>query len=460
MRKRGNILLPQRWSERQFKVSSLAKFRLFCSVGLFGTALFNVIGLLSWHHRSIVELPKTPYWLLENFTQRNDTNESNARSNSTYTVPNGTSSQAEVLQDLVEQYSTNPKRYVSSCLLIRDDNELLNEWIAYHYHTLKLRYILVAVDPDSVTSPNHIFDRWENLTEVKIVRWSDNDFMPEHFLRNGYAIPLHEINGNATESKWHEGHEDEEQVKKDLQRINNHRYRQLSFLSACYRHMRDRKKSWVIHIDTDEYLTINPVLRKFGKLGRVPVPQDLRPPTVLYRFLMEIRLRPRLKRLVNFPCISLPRLLFGSVVTDTFRTVRHTFQEEKFETLRWKYHTAYNDRGRNGLQKVIFDVSRAPEDDEMFQNKTFSIHRPSLQMCRYVDQMNFFETEHFPLTVNHFLGSWERYNARNDTRRRKFVYDAKAFVKDGRDDWATSWIDGFLNNTDPKIAQELLQDYI
>ena len=74
--------------------------------------------------------------------------------------------------------------------------------------------------------------------------------------------------------------------------------------------------------------------------------------------------------------------------------------------------------------------------------------------------MNFTVKENFPLSVNHFLGSWERYNSRNDTRRRKSAYEAKAFVKVGRDDWVASWIDGFLDSTEPKIARELLQDYL
>jgi hypothetical protein len=41
--------------------------------------------------------------------------------------------------------------------LIKDDNDILNEWIAYRYHFLNLRHMIVAVDPISATSPCGFF---------------------------------------------------------------------------------------------------------------------------------------------------------------------------------------------------------------------------------------------------------------------------------------------------------------
>lgn len=37
---------------------------------------------------------------------------------------------------------------MSACLLVKDENNNLPEWIAYHYHNLPLRYLVVAVDPN------------------------------------------------------------------------------------------------------------------------------------------------------------------------------------------------------------------------------------------------------------------------------------------------------------------------
>ena len=79
---------------------------------------------------------------------------------------------------------------VSACLLIKDDNEILNEWIAYHYHVLRLRYIVVAVDPTSTVAPNAIFEKWQNETDLSIEIWSDQDFIPKGLSANQYnAVP-------------------------------------------------------------------------------------------------------------------------------------------------------------------------------------------------------------------------------------------------------------------------------
>jgi hypothetical protein len=47
----------------------------------------------------------------------------------------------------------SPQATFSACLLIKDDNDILSEWIAYHYHVLKMRRLVVAVDPLSIESP-------------------------------------------------------------------------------------------------------------------------------------------------------------------------------------------------------------------------------------------------------------------------------------------------------------------
>lgn len=127
------------------------------------------------------------------------------------------------------------------------------------------------------------------------------------------------------------------------------------------------------------------------------------------------------------------------------------------ETLRWKYHTAFDDTERNAQPKVIVDVSKVPLNDEMFRPKPFSIHRPSKALCRRMNQLSFRETNKYPLTANHYLGSWERYYyARNDTRRSRRVYDLKSKVQDGRDDWIVPWLDGFVENVGLECAQKLL----
>jgi hypothetical protein len=61
----------------------------------------------------------------------------------------------------------------SACLLIKDDNQILPEWIAYHYTVLPLRHLIVAVDPFSLTSPKPILDEFSRLG-MDIEVWRDS----------------------------------------------------------------------------------------------------------------------------------------------------------------------------------------------------------------------------------------------------------------------------------------------
>jgi hypothetical protein len=74
----------------------------------------------------------------------------------------------------------------SACLLIKDDNAILSEWIAYHYHTVNLRHLVVAVDPSSTELPASILNRWRQNTDLKVNYWNDTDYMPQSFIDTGY----------------------------------------------------------------------------------------------------------------------------------------------------------------------------------------------------------------------------------------------------------------------------------
>ena len=51
----------------------------------------------------------------------------------------------------------------SACLLVKDDNQLLPEWLAYHYTTMPLRRLIVGVDPLSLTRVEPILDKFRDL---------------------------------------------------------------------------------------------------------------------------------------------------------------------------------------------------------------------------------------------------------------------------------------------------------
>lgn len=114
----------------------------------------------------------------------------------------------------------------SACLLINDENPRLPEWIAYHYRTLPLRSLTVAVDPASRTSPAEILSRW-NDTFIEVQLWKD-----EHY--------LHEIAGSRVEKNKF-----------------GHQKRQNHFFAKCMADFKRRDKQWVLLIDVDEYIAFN-----------------------------------------------------------------------------------------------------------------------------------------------------------------------------------------------------------
>lgn len=77
---------------------------------------------------------------------------------------------------LRSDYHLVSKEGLSACLLVNDENPRLPEWLAYHYHVLPLRSIIVAVDPASRHQPDEILGRWPQMgMEVDV--WHDIDYL-------------------------------------------------------------------------------------------------------------------------------------------------------------------------------------------------------------------------------------------------------------------------------------------
>jgi hypothetical protein len=165
---------------------------------------------------------------------------------------------------------------------------------------------------------------------------------------------------------------------------------------------------------------------------------------------------------VKYPCITMLRLLFGSVENeeDEWAPMPSQFDRKSFETLRWRHHGSTIDKKKNGHPKVLVDLSKIPK--HFLKNKViYSIHRPFKQYCRGQEESDYNNYHKYPITANHYLGSWERYNARNDTRRSWDVYNERATLTDGEDAWVDGWLDGFIQDVgQDKAALVLGQRYL
>ena len=165
-------------------------------------------------------------------------------------------------------------------------------------------------------------------------------------------------------------------------------------------------------------------------------------------------------RNVNYPCISMLRVLFGSVessIEEQSVGVPVQYNATAFESLRWRYHALPHHAELHGNPKVILDVQAIPA--KYFEETiVFSIHRPVREYCPKNSDLAFSNFRKQPIAVNHYLGSWERYSGRNDKRRSRDKYDLKATVNRGHDDGLRTWLHGFVESVGPINAAKLLGD--
>jgi hypothetical protein len=120
----------------------------------------------------------------------------------------------------------------SACLIVKDASQRLPEWLAYHYTVLPLRRLIVGVDPFSLTQPDLIVDAYQSIG-LQTTIWHERHYLPENQRVNTSA--------NMT----------------GMEKYRFYLRRQVAFYSQCTKQLKGEKKSWVILIDADEFLTYN-----------------------------------------------------------------------------------------------------------------------------------------------------------------------------------------------------------
>ena len=361
----------------------------------------------------------------------------------------------------------------AACMLVMDDNHRLTEWLAYHYHVLPLRYLVITADPRSKTSPSHILNQWRARGMV-IEEWVDRDFWRKD-------LKLAPIPDDAAL-----------QTKRD-----RHRGRQKFFYRSCLIYLKKQNRTWVSLHDTDEYLVYNhaggaqfrawedeqlrrhALSKQHGHQTRIQ-PSQIPPPTTAKEGGMIQYIRHEQAAGLEYyqsPCIGIPRLTF-SAVESTQAEQQHniptsllSLQQKSssssssptttstilthLDTIRWRKHAPRNDFVKNALGKVLIDVSRV----DMERTPQFmSLHRPIKSICP-APWHNDWESG---LRINHYLGSWESYSFRDDARRgfersrEQWEYKSSSNA-DMTDDNIRPWLTGLVETHGVETAQEWLQ---
>lgn len=314
---------------------------------------------------------------------------------------------------------------IAACLLTMDDNHFLIEWLAYHYHVLPLRHLIVAVDPRAKTSSQEIFNRWDGLMNITV--WNDTHIFGD--TANDTMANIHKT-GNAL--------------------LRLHRKRQMVLYGKCMRKFKADGHQWVILLDTDEFLAVQ-------------FKNEMYQPGSVLKYLKEAMI----ENITHTPpCLPLPRRYYSTkqipLKPHQIENIPQGFNSSDFLTLRWRYHGM---KGRNFLIKSMIDVSRVPwESLHTDERRAYAVHVP-LELCGNRTRMPWADSE---LVVSHYAGTWEQYSFRDDARQpgtkghtlknnetyhmvlKRLIYY--------HDDLYQDWLAGFVDSVGTNEAQRLLED--
>jgi hypothetical protein len=308
----------------------------------------------------------------------------------------------------------------SACLLWMDDNARLTEWLAYHYHVLPLRYLVILVDKGSSTSPN--VEKWRNL--MTIVQWNYTD---DEILLETSKNDL-ERYGNYTGSFKYS--------------FDRYMHTQRDFYRKCAFHMKSHNRTWTAWIDTDEFVVLDSRLVK-------NVTQRLQQPGAALTLIQEAHALNQTHGQSQFEhnCMVMARREIGAVESPPEYVAKDVPPNMvdlamRFQTLRFRHQ---KDKGIIG--KSLMDVTKF--DNSELTNTPYSAHR-IIPKCGD----NPWGGRGVQLIVNHYVGSWEVYQRPNDFRnvgeQRRDVWITKANVSS---QWGTAsvvggeirpWLQGFV----------------
>jgi hypothetical protein len=377
----------------------------------------------------------------------------------------------------------------SACLMIMDDNAHLIEWLAYHYHTLPLRRLIVAVDPRSQTSPSSILQRWRDsrgTIQMDITEWSDVDFMPPtlmdaHRQNQQHShivnIPVDTSTSDAAAAAAVAAKNADESLTKLFRR------RQEEFYARCMARLKYEGRTWVALVDTDEYITPNTHSQThYAYLKEQKESSETSNQRVTVLDLLNnakersdveddneaARQEAKLARqLQASPCFPMARLTFGvkesdeedlyQTQTTTANSIPWGFDPHDFQTLRWRWHAGRSKKSVNKISKSLMDVSRV--DSSFFvPTSQVMVHLPIQEYCHGEDDLWILNSQSL-LVVHHYGGTWEQWSHRDDTRgkRTREAYEQMQYGKQA-DNSIRPWLAAFVRQVGWWTARRLLQN--
>lgn len=393
----------------------------------------------------------------------------------------------------------------SACIMWADDNFRLEEWLAYHYYLLKLRYVVIAIDDWNKTSVDAIVDRWNDAENkynlnMTIKVWRDREYIYSYKHRIAKIKKSRNLENATTDVKLQ---------KYATARTNYHRSKQPQFYKACSKHLIQQNKSWTSFHDTDEFITFDHELNGVDITAKSS--KKMEQPGYILDRLNEIKTRfppDKYGNETGLSCLVVPRRRFcakelstdeinnlfspsadiskdgiipegianGSINSATTTNTATDNREavlRRFDTLRFKYLTA----GKDGNPKSFIDLSQGnPQlyvQDQWDDNKRgvqhpWNAHKAMPWLCYKESWNRFSEIQKLVTEENfifgHYLGSFESYSFRDDSRkgglRTYDIWKERSSRTAGEYSHVIRpWLRGFVELVGgPDVASYLLQD--
>jgi hypothetical protein len=379
-----------------------------------------------------------------------------------------------------------------------DDNHYLVEWLAYHYHFLPLRRLIVAIDPKSKTSPRSLLERYSSRGLMNITIWNkDNDFMPVEE-QDKYTTLNQSASFYKARQNWFYLHcmktiQREYAVKLPPTSNNNNNTTTSTTLMNDADPTTTSKSQpppqqqlppppqqhqppiWVAMIDTDELVTLNrqaqpdhllpdiqptvaAMLNSPNNTKYLADPHDASPCQPMFRLQMGIMESPLTDGPDNI------QQWLPTTTRPTTTTTTSSWNGRNFKSLRYRY--SQNPSKLVVLSKSLLDVRQIPPND--FDPRNTNAHRPLKTVCS--KQNMFLPFSKSPFVIHHYAGTLEQFVFRtNDARdwtRVESAYQQKYNFtsrkkrvrrKTHGNDHARFWLKEFVHVMGEEMARDLLQ---
>ena len=342
---------------------------------------------------------------------------------------------------------------IAVCVMVKEDNDKILEWIAYHYLALPMKNLIACEEP---SNREFIRERLEGTP------WST--LIDIEYVLAGYSF----FNTQA----------DKEYLKSD-DYLHKGGYVgvQNRYYKHCMRRFAEKGKNWTAFIDTDEFMVVD-------KECNTAECEELRNKTRPINDTLEEEEEDSKKQLMvhsgsildqlklhtfqNQSCVLLPRVFFNDIMSvpklhnvpsiPIANSTNRTALIDPYNFFTLKHRTHLKRVGPHPA-KAMLDVSRHREED-------ISVHGPHAGIspaCRRDGYMHGW-VDRSMIKIHHYLGTYADYMFRDDGHRseEKFKEKARKFGSGNpkvtsNDDDIGGWVEELFRQEGGEVAKEALK---